>query len=838
MLKVLKQILKVFFILLFLAAGGSISYLVIKKDEILQKTIAAVNKSLTTPVSVKKIDFSLFSNWPNAAIVLEDVSTAPPDGFQNALIEAEKISLSVDLLSILAEEYNINEVVIEDAQIALEISPDGQNNFTLFKQGSNETSRDSIQPIAIKRIALLNSTLRYLDFSRRTPLVAGIATEELIASTTFDKEQVALRPAGDIRLLEFDNGTITLPANEVYEVAADLTYFSGEKTLNIGSSRIVHSQFRFQKLTGTVDLNNRTTLDISFDLPDCRYEDLKKLIPARYIKPLNPYQLTTNISAGVAFKGALDDLKGQQVDVDFRLRSLAATYPAQNLQLSNHSITGQYRKMSGRSYDRAVLENVEGTGLVQGHETNYQFVSAHVDGEQYDGDISGNFSGQAFMDMKPELPITELTGDFQYELHLFKSGAKEQTDGQVVFEGVSFNARQLPERVSNLQGTALFNNSELALQELSGNIGTSDFSFSGYIINPENMAKAGQPYLIDGQLTSKRLLLDDLLVADETVATNNTGTVTPSTNYTPPSQVNLQLQVTIDQLQYRRFRGERISGNLSVKNSRIMADDFRFNAIGGPVSGSFVLQPAGEYLQCRSNVTIEGLHADSIFYVFENFDQQFILDRHLSGQITANATSELLFKTNLTPIPRSLKSTIEATIANGRLIKFQPMYRLSRFVDEEQLAELSFSQISNRLSIENGVVQIPEMRIESNVSNIDVSGWHTLDQRLEYHLKVPLKRKYKQDKDERYGVIEDPEKNVSNLFLKVTGTTDDYKFAYDKKAVLNKVKDDIKQEGKDLINAFKLKGKKKEEQTSLSENDFFDFSDSTKVKADTVRINQ
>ncbi|MEL7146902.1 MAG: AsmA-like C-terminal region-containing protein, partial [Bacteroidota bacterium] len=174
----------------------------------------------------------------------------------------------------------------------------------------------------------------------------------------------------------------------------------------------------------------------------------------------------------------------------------------------------------------------------------------------------------------------------------------------------------------------------------------------------------------------------------------------------------------------------------------------------------------------------------------------------------------------------------------GRLIDFPPMYRLSRFVEEEQLAALSFSKITNQITIEDARINIPEMRIESNVSNIELSGWHTLDQHLEYHLKVPLRRKYKRDKDERYGVIQDPEKNVSNLFLKVTGTTDDYKFSYDRKAVLNKVKQDIKKEGRDLINTFKQKGQKQGQKTSLSDEEFFDFTDSTKTVSDTTKINQ
>ena len=65
----------------------------------------------------------------------------------------------------------------------------------------------------------------------------------------------------------------------------------------------------------------------------------------------------------------------------------------------------------------------------------------------------------------------------------------------------------------------------------------------------------------------------------------------------------------------------------------------------------------------------------------------------------------------------------------------------------------------------------------------------------------------------------------SRLFLKVTGTTDDYRIAYDTEAVKKKIVSDLKREVEELKNAFKSNGKKKEKEkeVELSKEEYFDW---------------
>ena len=122
------------------------------------------------------------------------------------------------------------------------------------------------------------------------------------------------------------------------------------------------------------------------------------------------------------------------------------------------------------------------------------------------------------------------------------------------------------------------------------------------------------------------------------------------------------------------------------------------------------------------------------------------------------------------------------------------------------------------------------MEVSSNVTTIQISGTHTFDQRIDYRVIAPLRSKRKIDPDEAFGAIEEDNTGQPKIFLKITGTTDDYKVMYDKEAVKKKIVSDFKKEVIELKEAFKLKGKKKKKELELDADEYFEWSDTTRVK--------
>ena len=287
--------------------------------------------------------------------------------------------------------------------------------------------------------------------------------------------------------------------------------------------------------------------------------------------------------------------------------------------------------------------------------------------------------------------------------------------------------------------------------------------------------------------------------------------------------VNLNFNCDIASLRYKRFHGQSIWGDLLVKNQMAVSRNLSLRTMGGNLNLSGIVDAKNnKAIDVVSTLRLKGIQLDSVFYVFENFRQSFIQDKHLKGRATADVNLEMTLNQHLRLFQETLIADIGISIAKGELNNFEPLKKLERYLGDEGLDRLRFSELKNDIHIENKQIYLPQMEVGSNVTDIKISGTHTFDQRIDYRLITPLRRKRIIETAAEEAVEQDNQGN-SRLFLKVTGTTDDYRILYDTEAVKKKIVSDLKEEVEELKDAFRSKGKKKEKEVEVSKEEYFDW---------------
>ena len=257
-----------------------------------------------------------------------------------------------------------------------------------------------------------------------------------------------------------------------------------------------------------------------------------------------------------------------------------------------------------------------------------------------------------------------------------------------------------------------------------------------------------------------------------------------------------------------------------------VARNVQLQVMGGAINLSGIVDAKNpKAIDLISSAKFNGVHIDSLFYLFGNFQQDFIDHTHLKGQVFADVSLEATLNVALHMFPETLIADASATIKNGELNNFEPLQKLNKYLDDAGLSKLRFADLKNDIHIENKTVYIPQMEIKSNATTIQLSGTHGFDQQIDYRVIAPLRSKNKIDPDEAFGAIEQDTKGQSKIFLKIIGTTSQYEMSYDKGAVKKKIGADIKKEVLELKEAFKLKGKKKKKELELEKDDYFDWED-------------
>ena len=361
--------------------------------------------------------------------------------------------------------------------------------------------------------------------------------------------------------------------------------------------------------------------------------------------------------------------------------------------------------------------------------------------------------------------------------------------------------------------------------------GNSDFQLNGFFRNIIAFIFAkNQPIGIEADLRSHNLDLDELLTGNVKIDNKTIDGKQAYTTFEINPRLALTFNCDIEQLKFRRFRGREIKGKLKVSNQVAKGNQISMQTMGGQITmNGRVDGRQKNHIRVYTKSSYQGIYIDSLFYVFENFGQDFLEDQHLKGQAFAELDTYMAFDENLRFKSPDLVVNAGLVIENGELNNFEPLQKLSTYVDGEELKHLQFADLKNNVQIKDREIYLPNMVVQSNVTTIAVNGTHTFDQQISYRLKVPLKSS-KKDKDEYFGALEDDGLNT-NLFLKIMGTTQDYQVVYDKAAVKDKIRHDLKEEKWEFRKAVQNKGSDGKTQ-ELDEEDFFEFdeADSTALQ--------
>ena len=102
------------------------------------------NKMLNAQFDFKKLNISLFRNFPQASVTLEDFWLKGTGEFANdTLVQAGEVTAAINLFSLFGDSgYDISKIFIEDTKLHAIVLPDGRANWNIMA-GYDSRYRDS-----------------------------------------------------------------------------------------------------------------------------------------------------------------------------------------------------------------------------------------------------------------------------------------------------------------------------------------------------------------------------------------------------------------------------------------------------------------------------------------------------------------------------------------------------------------------------------------------------------------------------------------------------------------------------------------------------------------------
>lgn len=800
------------------------------EEEIKQKALESLGQQLLTELKVEAIDYTIFSDFPNATLQGSRVLLYDTQEERDTLLYAQEINVSFSIWDLIQGEYTVKHVGLQGGTAKIRKFKNG-DNYHFWKATEDGTTTEVAFDIQL--VELSEMDLLYDD--QPNQVIVDLRNTEATLKGKFEGEQ-----------LSFD-GEIESARSFV---VAEGTEWAGGKKVTIGTEatlNLAEGRYNFDNLSISlgrskaegkahfVEIKESVDIDLSAAFSGESIQNLLSIIPKDYTQSLTDFEVD-----GTA-------------DVRFTLRGLAGGGGSLawtvEVELDDAEIS--------RGEDLPALQDISGIVLVKGDRVGTALetplLNASLDGgeilvrgnivdlsnPQADVHVEAGIELDAFqrffnldslvqlggstnlrLDFKGALPNWEITTASLRDADV--SGTIELSDATAAFS-------DLDHPLENIDGSFALNSGYAAINDLSLSINGSDLRLTGifhqflaWLLIP------GEKMLVEATCSSRNFDLASVL---------STSASSDHYQLSFPEDIRLKLNVHADKFTFRSFEATGLDGIAEID-----ASGFLFKPVSlRTAEGEFQLELLGSMrangeIDLLAKSGIYGININALFKEFENFGQTFIQAENVRGKCTAQAVFKARMKSDLTIISESIVSTIDLRLENGELIGLSSMESISEYMRsnkliapfvnadalEKKLKHIRFATLENRIEISDSQIRFPMMDIKSSAMDIAVTGTHWFDQRIDYAIGLYLRDILVQRRQDDFGEVEDD--GLGNrFFLSMKGTTDNPEFGYDRQAKKEYRKQELsveKEAIKDLLkDELKMFGKKDSTQTGKPDKD-------------------
>jgi len=759
----------ILFLVLALLAGGTGAYLWFHKDAILQGGISKINEQLNAPVSVSSVELNLFSGFPRVRIELNDVRIDDVTGNYEHLLAAQRVGLGMNVLEVIKGTYRVEELALTNG--SLHLYTDGRvTNWSLFKESDEETT-----PVDLQRVVCKNIELTYRD-AHSKDYYSGHVLTALLSGKIAAHSQYDLKAEIQEVGASYEGSTLFSDAT----LEGDLTIRLDEDYWEVQSSR---TSF------------NGTTFDYSLSpkKSEVHAKNLDLVALERSIEGLDFGDILVH-----TLRGSLDWVsEGAQQHAVFAPSAARFTY--NGFEVLDYQGTVQIDWGSSKAVLIPELHLKTSTGEVNG--------SISIQGER--PKMKANLKGGS--------NLSEL---FQFVEVEALSQPMGFWKGEQLIIGQSFRSWEDFEPI----GTTAF---EGAFSILNGSFGISESNIEFEKIEADLIVKSNGDVLIErcflksgsNDATATGTIFDALTAARPQVRLRSESPliqVDPllSWEFDDDGQsdedygFDFEIELSVDALKMGEFNGSNLRGTIYNRGVKILGRDMFIEGCGGNFSGNWALAEEEGGGRFWSIAQADNIEVDQLLKSFNSFDIDDLDESNLSG--TASIQGEMTFHFDHDWNVISSKTLIDGkgVLRNGELRNYAPLEELGTFIDKNELKKISFPKIEGSFATRGDTLILPETFVENSAINFWVNGWQNLEtDDISYSIRLGLKdlalRGKNSNRDLGNWVQEAENQSQPYIRLLMGCNLDDICISLDKKRIKTQIKQNLRQERKDIQNLFK-----------------------------------
>jgi hypothetical protein len=800
----LKTVLWLFASVVFII-GVAIALVFIYEDEVKAIVVNELNKNLNAEIRIdpKNIDLTVIRTFPNASIDFKDATCFEAvEKDRDTLFTAKRISLEFNIMDLFHKKYDIKKIGIHDVDMRLKVDKKGRENYIIWKTDHSTDTSGAVN-FALEKIELSDIKVSYRNRQNKTKLAFTLSDAEF--SGRFNDKDYTMKSEGVIHAETIVFKDRNYLNNKKIRYNINLQIGTKEYLIKTAALKINEVELNTQGKFMRVD--SLLFADITFEGKNLDVKTAMSLLPESAQNRVKDYESEGEFYAKGILKGLLNADETPEMSADFGVKNAKITYKPNNVTLEQVNFTGSYKNMHGEeSLDLNGIHATLKNNLLEGnyHMVNFSDPYLNIDFKAnaelkdvlsfYPIDTIAKLSGKMQLEAEIKGKLEELKKDF--------SGSANYSKGTAWVSDIVLQFKNDKKEITIPSASFALNGKDVSADSLNIKLGSSDARISGKLVNfvPWVLRK-NEPLGVQATYYSSFVSLDELISSD---LVTDKGSATTSSEFDLPENISMQLNLNIASTTLGKFSAKNIAGKITLKNKQLFSDNLSFESMGGDIALSGLLDATGEKLRIKGSAKLVNIDVNRMMIEMNNFSQNEITDKHIKGIGTCSFDFSTLWDRKFNCDQNSIEVVSDVTLEQGELNDYKPLEKLAKFIEMKELQHIRFNTLQTHLEIRNKTISISKTLIGNSALNVEFFGSQTFDDKIDYHIKLLLSEllarkpnKNKQLEDE-LELVENDAENKRCVFILMTGTLDDPIIKFDRKAMKEKVKEDIKAEKQNL----------------------------------------
>lgn len=795
--------------ILFLVITIPVALVFIYEKEIKAQIVNELNKHLKVKVFINPddIDFTVLKTFPKAAVWFKNVIImgSLPDMPNDTLLKAKSIYLLFNAKDIWNKRYVINQVKVNDAALKITVNSIGEVNYEIWKEDTDIDKKEKSADFKLNKIEINDFSFAYKNYESKVKLASDF--KEVIFSGNFADEayELSLNAQGFISYLKSNKKNYLKNKN----ITINLSAAVNKNAYRIDKAEIALNKLAFSVQGNLTDADTAMLCNIACKGKNIDIQSVLSLLPESFHSKIKDYESNGVFYAEASIEGNLKEYNSLNISSSFGINNATVTYTPLKTKLTDVNFTGSFVKQKYKP-ELLTLKNIHAT-------QNQNYVSGNLELKNFAAlhltfDAKGKYNLQDLLALVPIDTLASAKGiidfDLNASLNLYELSSKKHEagtlDGKIKLNEVELAFKngkiiQVPEGLIRVENENVYTENLKIIHQ------TSSLQISGNATNLLNYVfKENQKLYIDADITSPLINVNDFLFK-ATEANKEKGSKDDKKIVSINSNITANIKLNISKIEFNAFNAKNFVGTLELKNKKLLAKNFSFAAFDGDITLDGFADASDSNavkVNCASNLV--DVDITKMFNQLNNFGQVVITDKNLKGKATAQVDFSAAWNNRLVCDASGIMAGADITIDKGELIDVASLESLSKYIELKELKRIKFATLKTHVDIKNKVISFSKTELGNSALNLDVWGTHGFSGEMDYHVKLLLSEylakrpgKSKQMDEELIENENDPESKRC-VFLHMTGTVDKPIIKYDRRAMKQKIKQDIKDEKKNL----------------------------------------